>query len=150
MFTSGCRSWLKNVACLSSLFSRQKRRCRSRPPRQSDFCDDKHVSCSLSTPCSAVQYFPNSKSFQSKYSSSTILGDAVLVYTAQGYDYHRNTSVFATKGNVFKELPATKSHILLDRQSNFRAIPSLAMLSLFTWLTVCASVHFCDSPRLCT
>ena len=63
----------------------------------------------VNTPCPAVQYFPNSKSFQSKYSSSNILGDAVVVYTAQGYDYHRNTSVFATNGNIFHELPDTKS-----------------------------------------
>ena len=37
----------------------------------------------VNTPCPAVQYFPNIKSFQSKYSSSTILGDTVLVY--KGY-----------------------------------------------------------------
>ena len=53
----------------------------------------------VNTPCPAFQYFPNSKSYQSKYSSSTILGDAVLVFTAQGYDYHRNSSVLVSSVN---------------------------------------------------
>ena len=37
--------------------------------------------------------FSEYKPFHSKYSSYTILGDVALVSTAQGYDYHRNTSV---------------------------------------------------------
>ena len=38
----------------------------------------------VNTRCPAFQYCPISESLQSKY--ETILGDAVLVYTSQGYD----------------------------------------------------------------
>ena len=52
----------------------------------------------------AIEQFLNIKSFHSKYSSYTILGDAVLVSTAQGYNYHRNTSV------LFLSFPTASGH----------------------------------------